>query len=96
MPSGMRLVHNARADLVSVNKFVGDSMVAANPTTMESAFDVITGAKIAVGTAKGNPDLVKALRDGLAAIRASGVEKAIYDRYHVDYSLTTEPAALTE
>jgi polar amino acid transport system substrate-binding protein len=96
MPSGMRLVQNARADLVSVNKFVGDSMVAANPTTIESAFDVVTGAKIAVGTAKGNPDLVKALRDGLAAIRASGAEKAIYDRYHVDYSLTTEPATLTE
>src|SRR3982074_54004 len=96
MPSGMRLVQNARADLVSVNKFVGDSMVAANPTTMESAFDVVTGAKIAVGTAKGNPDLVKALRDGLAAIRASGAEKAIYDRYHVDYSHATEPATLTE
>jgi polar amino acid transport system substrate-binding protein len=96
MPSGLRLVQNARADLVSVNKFVGDSMVAANPTTIESAFDVITGAKIAVGTAKGNPDLVKALREGLAAIRASGAEKAIYDRYHVDYGLTTEPATLTE
>jgi polar amino acid transport system substrate-binding protein len=96
MPSGLRLVQNGRADLVSVNKFVGDSMVAANATTVESAFDVVTGAKIAVGTAKGNPDLVKALRDGLAAIRASGAEKAIYDRYHVDYSLTTEPTTLTE
>ena len=96
MPSGLRLVQNARADLAAVNKFVGDSMVAANPTTVESAFDVITGAKIAVGTAKGNPDLVKALRDGLAAIRASGAEKAIYDRYYVDYSLTTEPVTLTE
>jgi polar amino acid transport system substrate-binding protein len=96
MPSGLRLVQNGRADLVSVNKFVGDSMVAANPATIESAFDVITGAKIAVGTAKGNADLVKALREGLAAIRASGAEKAIYDRYHVDYSLTTEPATLTE
>jgi polar amino acid transport system substrate-binding protein len=96
MPSGMRLVQNARADLVAVNKFVGESMVAANPTTMESAFDVVTGAKIAVGTAKGNPDLVKALRDGLTAIRASGAEKAIYERYHVDYSLTTEPTILTE
>jgi polar amino acid transport system substrate-binding protein len=96
MPSGLRLLQNGRADLASVNKFVGDSMVAANSTTVESAFDVVTGAKIAVGTAKGNPDLVKALRDGLAAIRASGAEKAIYDRYHVDYSLTTEPAILTE
>ena len=96
MPSGLRFVQNARADLVAVNKFVGDSMVAANPTTMESAFDIVTGAKIAVGTAKGNPDLVKALRDGLAAIRASGAEKAIYDRYHIDYGLTTEPVVLTE
>jgi polar amino acid transport system substrate-binding protein len=96
MPSGLRFVQNARADLVAVNKFVGDSMVAANSTTVESAFDVVTGAKIAVGTAKGNADLVKALRDGLAAIRASGAEKAIYDRYHIDYGLTTEPVVLTE
>ncbi len=96
MPSGLRLVQNARADLVAVNKFVGESMIAANPTTVESAFDVITGAKIAVGTAKGNPDLVKALRDGLTAVRASGAEKEIYERYHVDYSLTVEPVILTE
>src|ERR1700692_4618032 len=96
MPSGLRLVQNARADLASVNKFVGDSMVAANPTTIESAFDVITGAKIAVGTAKGNPDLVKAIRDAITAIRANGTEKAIYERYKVDYSLTTEPTVLTE
>ncbi|KIZ47824.1 MULTISPECIES: transporter substrate-binding domain-containing protein [Rhodopseudomonas] len=96
MPSGMRLVQNGRADLVAINKFVGESLVASNPTVIESAFDVITGAKIAVGTAKGNSDLIKAIRDGLAAIRANGTEKAIYDRYHVDYSLTTEPAVLTE
>jgi polar amino acid transport system substrate-binding protein len=96
MPSGLRFVQNSRADLAAVNKFVGDSMVAANQTTVESAFDVVTGAKIAVGTAKDNADLLKALREGLAAIRASGAEKAIYDRYHVDYSLTTEPVILTE
>jgi polar amino acid transport system substrate-binding protein len=96
MPSGLRLVQNGRADLVAINKFVGDSMVASNPTAIESAFDVVTGAKISVGTAKGNPDLVKAIRDGLAAIRANGTEKAIYERYHVDYSLTTEPTVLTE
>lgn len=96
LPSGLRLVQNNRADLVSVNKFVGDSMVAANPTTVESAFDIVTGAKIAVGTAKGNPDLVRALHDGLKAIRANGTEKTIYERYHVDYSLTVEPTVLTE
>jgi polar amino acid transport system substrate-binding protein len=96
MPSGLRLVQNGRADLVAINKFVGDSMVASNPTAIESTFDIVTGAKIAVGTAKGNPDLIRAIRDGLAAIRANGTEKTIYERYQVDYSLTTEPTVLTE
>ncbi|MBV9065098.1 MAG: ABC transporter substrate-binding protein [Methylobacteriaceae bacterium] len=96
MPSGMRLVQSGRADLVAVNKFVGDNMVASSPGTIQSAFDIVTGAKISVGTAKGNPDLVKAIRDGLVAIRANGSQKAIYDRYKVDYSLTTEPTILTE
>src|SRR5258708_17068815 len=56
MPSGLRLVQNGRADLVAINKFVGDSMVASNPTAIESAFDVVTGAKIAAGTPKAKPD----------------------------------------
>jgi len=96
MPSGLRLVQNGRADLVSVNKFVGDSMVASSSGTVESAFDIVTGAKISVGTAKGNSDLVRAIRDGLAAIRANGTEKSIYERYRVDYSLATDPTILTE
>jgi polar amino acid transport system substrate-binding protein len=96
MPSGLRLVQSGRADLVAVNKFVGDSMVASSPDKVESAFDVVTGAKISVGTAKGNADLVKAIKDGLTAIRANGTEKSIYERYHVDYSLTTDPVVLTD
>jgi polar amino acid transport system substrate-binding protein len=96
MPSGLRLVQSGRADLVAINKFVGDSMVASSPDKVESAFDVITGAKISVGMGKGNPDLVNAIRDGLVAIRANGTQKAIYEKYHVDYSLTTDPAVLTE
>jgi polar amino acid transport system substrate-binding protein len=96
MPSSLRLVQSGRADLAAVNKFVGDSMIASSPDKVQSAFDVVTGAKISVGTAKGNSDLVKAIRDGLAAIRANGTEKAIYEKYHVDYSLTTDPTVLTE
>lgn len=96
MPSGVRLVQHGRADLVAINKFVGESLVASNPTAIESAFDVVTGAKISVGVAKGNPDLIKAIRDGLAAIRANGTQKTIYERYKVDYSLTTEPTVLTD
>jgi polar amino acid transport system substrate-binding protein len=96
MPSSLRLVQSGRADLAAVNKFVGESMIAASGGGVQSAFDVVTGAKISVGTAKGNPDLVKAIKDGLTAIRANGTEKAIYERYHVDYSLTTDPSVLTE
>jgi polar amino acid transport system substrate-binding protein len=96
MPSGLRLVQSGRADLVSVNKFVGDSMVASSGGTVESAFDIVTGAKISVGTAKGNTDLINAIKDGLVAIRANGTEKAIYERYPVDYSLTTDPTVLIE
>jgi polar amino acid transport system substrate-binding protein len=96
MPSSLRLVQSGRADLAAVNKFVGESMIAASGGAVQSAFDVVTGAKISVGTAKGNPDLVKAIKDGLTAIRANGTEKAIYEKYHVDYSLTTDPSVLTE
>jgi hypothetical protein len=60
---------NTHADLVAINKFMGDSM-AANPL-IESALDVVAGTKIVVGTAKSNPDLVKALRAGLTAIHAA-------------------------
>jgi polar amino acid transport system substrate-binding protein len=96
MPSSLRLVQSGRADLAAVNKFVGESMIASSPDMVQSAFDVVTGAKISVGTAKGNPDLVRAIKDGLTAIRANGTEKAIYEKYHVDYSLTTDPTVLTE
>lgn len=96
MPSSLRLVQSGRADLAAINKFVGEAMIASSPDKVQSAFDVVTGAKISVGTAKGNPDLVKAIKDGLTAIRANGTQKAIYDKYHVDYGLTTEPVVLTE
>ena len=94
--SGLRLVQNGRADLVSLNKFVGDNMVASSPTTVESAFDIVTGAKLAVGIGKGNPDLLRAIKDAIAILRANGTEKTIYERYNVDYSLTTDPSVLTE
>jgi polar amino acid transport system substrate-binding protein len=96
IPSGMRLVQNGRADLLATNKFLGDTMAAANPSAIEVAFGVITGAKIAVGATKGNTDLVRAISDGLAAIEEDGTLRTIFDRYHVDYGLVTKPAVLTK
>jgi polar amino acid transport system substrate-binding protein len=95
MPAGVRLLQNSRADLVATNKFYGDAMAESNPA-VEVAFGVTTGARIAVGTAKGNDDLVKAIYDGLVALRASGELKKIFDTYKVDYSLVTDPEILTK
>lgn len=94
MPSGARLVQNNRADVLMTNKFYGDAMVETTPT-VEMAFGVVTNARIAVGTAKGNGDLVKAIFDGLAVLRANGELKKIFDLYKVDYSLVTDPEILT-
>lgn len=93
IPSGMRLVQNGRADAVLTNKFMGDMMASSNPA-VEMAFGVVTGARIAVGTAKGNPDLVKMMYDGLVTLRANGELKKIFDANGVDYSLVTDPEIL--
>jgi polar amino acid transport system substrate-binding protein len=96
VPSGLRLVQSGRADVLVGNKFVIDRMAATNSGNTESAFSVVTGAKLAAGTAKGNPDLVKAMRDGLAILKADGTLKHIFDTYHVDYSLSITPAILSQ
>jgi polar amino acid transport system substrate-binding protein len=95
IPSGMRLVQNGRADAVVTNKFLGDLMSASNPA-VEMAFGVVTGARLAAGTAKGNPDLVKAMYDGLVVLKANGELKKIFDANKVDYSLVTDPEILTK
>ena len=95
IPSGMRLVQNGRADALLTNKFLGDMMAASNPA-VEMAFGIVTGARIAAGTAKGNTDLVKAIYDGLTVLRANGELKKIFDANKVDYSLVTDPEILTK
>jgi polar amino acid transport system substrate-binding protein len=91
IPSSVRLIQSGRADLMSSNKFMVGAMVQNNPETLTEAFDVQTNALIAVGLTKGNPDLAKAVRDGLAILRQNGTEKQIYDRYNVDFALTLDP-----
>jgi polar amino acid transport system substrate-binding protein len=96
VPSGLRLVQNDRADVLLGNKFVIDHMAATNPSDTDAAFSVMTGAVLAVGTAKGNPELVNAIRNGLEAIRANGSERRIFAEYHVDYSLAITPTILAQ
>lgn len=95
VPGALRLVQSGRADALVANSFVADRMAASNPNT-EVAFDVVTGAKLAAGTAKGNADLVRAIRDGLTVLRRNGTLKQIYDQYHVNYGLAIDPVTLTQ
>ena len=95
MPGGLRQVQNDRADLFPLNKFVGDTMVSRFPN-VEMGFTIVTGAKIAAATAKGNPDLVRLIEDGLSTLEENGELRRIYDRYGVDYDLVVKPEVLTQ
>ncbi len=95
MPASLRLVQNSRADAALTNKFVGDIMAASTPT-IEVAGGIVTNALIAVGTAKGNDDLINAIFDALSVLQANGEMKKIYDANKVDYDLVIPPDILTQ
>jgi polar amino acid transport system substrate-binding protein len=95
MPASLRLVQNSRADAALTNKFVGDIMASSTPT-IEVAAGIVTGALIAVGTAKGNDDLINAIFDALSVLQENGEMKKIYEANKVDYDLVTPPDILTK
>lgn len=96
IPAGARLVMNDRADLLLINLGLVDQFVADNPDKLERSFMIVTNWKIGVGFNKNNKELEVAVADALRAIRASGAEKAIYDKYHFDYSLAMPIEILTQ
>lgn len=96
IPAGFRAVMNDRADLFLINLGLVDQMVADNPDKLERAFMILTDYKVGVGVNKEQTELAQAIMDGLAAIRADGTEKAIYDKYHFDYQLAQPFELLTE
>jgi polar amino acid transport system substrate-binding protein len=96
IPAGARLIMNDRADLLLINLGLVDQFVADNPDKLERSFMIKTDWKVGVGFGKGSKDLERAVADGLAAIRADGTEKKIYDKYHFDYSLAMPIETLTQ
>jgi polar amino acid transport system substrate-binding protein len=96
IPAGFRAVMNDRADLFLINLGLVDQMVADNSDKLERAFMILTDYKVGVGLNKQNTELGQAIMDGLAAIRADGTEKAIYDKYHFDYKLAQPFELLTK
>ena len=73
-----------------------DQMVAENPDKLERSFMILTDHKVGVGLNKQNTELAHAIMDGLTAIRENGTERAIYDKYHIDYQLAQPLELLTE
>lgn len=96
IPAGFRAVMNDRADLFLINLGLVDQMVADNSDKLERAFMILTDYKVGVGLNKASTELAQAVMDGLAAIRADGTEKAIYDKYHFDYQLAQPFELLTQ
>lgn len=96
IPSGLRLVQNGRADAIATNKFLGDTISADPDSKLGTGFSVVTGARIAAGTAKGRADVVKAIEDGLNVLQSNGQLKEIFDRYKVDYAVVTKPEVLRQ
>ena len=96
IPAGARLVMNDRADLLLINLGLVDQFVADNPDKLERSFMIVTDWKVGVGFGKANKELEQAVAGGLAAIRADGTEKKIYDKYHFDYTLAMPIETLTQ
>lgn len=89
--AGLRLVENGRADA-----YVGEATAAAyDKTLFDRAFTFSTGLKIGVAVAKGNTQLEHAVYDAIKRIQASGAEKALYEKYGMDSSLSLPPEILT-
>jgi polar amino acid transport system substrate-binding protein len=96
MPGGTRLIQNDRADVMMTDLGMVNSFVKTNPSAFEVGFKIITDYKIAVGYTKGNKDLGQAILDGLTVLRENGTEKAIFEKYGVDYSLSRVSEILTK
>lgn len=96
IPAGYRQVMNDRSDLLLINLGLVDQMAADNPDKLERAFMILTDWKVGVGVQKNNKELAQAILDAMSAMRADGTEKAIYDKYHFEYSLAMPLEILTK
>jgi len=96
MPGGTRLIQNDRADVMMTDLGMVNSFIKTSPAAFDKGFTIVTDYKIAVGYTKSNKDLGQAILDGLTALRENGMEKEIFDKYGVDYSLSRVSEILTK
>ena len=95
-PSGMRLVHTGRADLMlSDGGFVGN-VVKANGAEFAQAFLIRTDFKVGPGVTRTFPGLRPAIFDALRQLQADGTIKQLMTKYGVDPSLMLPVESFTK
>jgi polar amino acid transport system substrate-binding protein len=85
--AGTRLVQSGRADAMLYDLALIDSLAKENPKIYSRAFKVLSGLSIGVAVSKDAPDLLNAVRDGLAVMQATQQQKAIFEKYTIDPDL---------
>ena len=96
MASGIRLVQSGRADIMMTDLAVVDALAADNPKTYERAYKILTGFSIGAAIKKNNPDLLRAIDDGLQVMQAENKEKDIFAKYKIDPDMQVPAAVKTE
>ena len=85
-----------RADILMSDLGMVNRLVALNPNAFERGFMIVTDYKVGVGVTKNNKDLSQAILDGLLIMKAEGTDKAMFEKYSVDYGLARTNEILTK
>jgi polar amino acid transport system substrate-binding protein len=96
MPGGTRLIQTGRADILMSDLGMVNRLVSLNPATFDRGFMIVADFKVGVGLTKGNKDLAQLILDGLLTMKAEGTDKALFEKYGVDYSLAHSNEILTK
>ena len=95
-PSGIRMVHNDRADLLMGDLGSMDYTIAQLPNELERGYMMLTDYKVGPGISKSMPELRQAVFDSLQIIQAEGAMKKLMIKYNVDPTLQRPVQMLTK
>jgi polar amino acid transport system substrate-binding protein len=94
--AGLRQVATGRVDVLMTDLAMSHVLIADQPQDLALGFSILSGFHVGVAVNKGQPELLKAIAEGLKAVQASGQQKAILTKYKVDASLEYPAEIKTE
>lgn len=77
----LQAVRNGRADIFLTDAGLAASLARAYPASVQTAFTISTGFTIGLGVNKGDRALLTAIRDGMAALQAQGIESHLLKKW---------------